>query len=278
VALVMTNSPLYVELLYAVWWEGLTAVPINAKLHREEAAYILEHSGAKVCFVTADLESDIGGLEGRCGQLMRVITAGSDAYAELLREAGTAEPHGRRATMSPGSFTPAARPAVQGRDDQPPQHRDDDAVLLCRCRCDPSGRQRAACGADVARLRPVQLSARAVRGESDRSGAGPFRSTEVFALCRSFKGVALFAAPTMVNRLIGHARSHSPDLHGLKSIIYGGGPMYLEDIKQALEVIGERLVQIYGQGECPMAITALSREHIAAAHIRAGKRDSAQWA
>jgi long-chain acyl-CoA synthetase len=40
--------------------------------------------------------------------------------------------------------------------------------------------------------------------------------------------------------------------------------MYLEDIKQALEVIGERLVQIYGQGECPMAITALSREHIAA--------------
>src|SRR4051794_30814728 len=57
VALVMTNSPLYVELLYAAWWAGLAAVPINAKLHREEAAYILEHSGAKVCFVTADLES-----------------------------------------------------------------------------------------------------------------------------------------------------------------------------------------------------------------------------
>ena len=27
--------------------------------------------------------------------------------------------------------------------------------------------------------------------------------------------------------------------------------------------MGERFVQIYGQGECPMAITALSRAHIA---------------
>jgi long-chain acyl-CoA synthetase len=39
--------------------------------------------------------------------------------------------------------------------------------------------------------------------------------------------------------------------------------MYLEDIKHALDVAGERFVQIYGQGECPMAITALGRAHIA---------------
>ena len=45
VALMMTNSPFYIELLYAAWWGGLTAVPVNAKLHREEAAYILDHSG-----------------------------------------------------------------------------------------------------------------------------------------------------------------------------------------------------------------------------------------
>jgi long-chain acyl-CoA synthetase len=50
---------------------------------------------------------------------------------------------------------------------------------------------------------------------------------------------------------------------GFKTIIYGGGPMYTEDIRKALSVMGNRFVQIYGQGECPMTITALSREHLA---------------
>src|SRR5512132_636343 len=59
VALFMTNSPYYIELLYAAWWSGLTVVPVNAKLHREEAAYILDHSGARACFVTGDLASEI---------------------------------------------------------------------------------------------------------------------------------------------------------------------------------------------------------------------------
>lgn len=38
--------------------------------------------------------------------------------------------------------------------------------------------------------------------------------------------------------------------------------MYLADIVEAVEVLGERFVQVYGQGECPMAITALSRRDV----------------
>jgi acyl-CoA synthetase (AMP-forming)/AMP-acid ligase II len=55
VALAMSNSPEYVEILYAVWHAGLTAVPMNAKLHRREFAYILDHSGTRLCFATPDL-------------------------------------------------------------------------------------------------------------------------------------------------------------------------------------------------------------------------------
>jgi long-chain acyl-CoA synthetase len=45
----------------------------------------------------------------------------------------------------------------------------------------------------------------------------------------------------------------------LKSIIYGGGPMYVEDALRALDLFGPKLVQIYGQGEAPMTITGLSK-------------------
>lgn len=38
--------------------------------------------------------------------------------------------------------------------------------------------------------------------------------------------------------------------------------MYVADIREALRVMGPKFVQIYGMGEIPMTITALSREHI----------------
>jgi len=44
----------------------------------------------------------------------------------------------------------------------------------------------------------------------------------------------------------------------LKSIVYGGGPMYVSDAQRALARLGPRLTQIYGQGESPMTITVLT--------------------
>jgi len=102
---------------------------------------------------------------------------------------------------------------------------------------------------------------------------GHFDPPEIFALSRRWPGMAFFAAPTMVHRLVAWARQNDPDLSGLKTIIYGGGPMYLEDIKQALDAMGDRFVQIYGQGECPMAITVLPRSEIASrSHPRWAER------
>ena len=57
------------------------------------------------------------------------------------------------------------------------------------------------------------------------------------------------------------------DTSNLKLIVYGGGPMYVEDTLAALERFGPKLSQLYGQGESPMTITALpaavhaEREH-----------------
>ena len=59
VAIAAKNSPDYVEVLYAIWHAGLAAVPANAKLHGAELGYILEHSGARVCFASAGLDGEI---------------------------------------------------------------------------------------------------------------------------------------------------------------------------------------------------------------------------
>jgi long-chain acyl-CoA synthetase len=59
----------------------------------------------------------------------------------------------------------------------------------------------------------------------------------------------------------------------LRTIVYGGGPMYLADLDAATAAFGNRLAQIYGQGESPMTITALSKHHHAdRAHPRHRQR------
>ena len=48
IALFRPNSPDYLVTLYAIWFAGGVAVPINAKLHPAEAAWIVGHAEASL--------------------------------------------------------------------------------------------------------------------------------------------------------------------------------------------------------------------------------------
>lgn len=90
-----------------------------------------------------------------------------------------------------------------------------------------------------------------------------FDSDEIIALAQSRGNLVFFAAPTMVKRLIAAAKAQGFDGTGIRTIIYGGGPMYANDIDEALACFGPRFVQIYGQGETPMTISVLPRDLVA---------------
>ena len=100
--------------------------------------------------------------------------------------------------------------------------------------------------------------------------SGGVDGDEIVALIRRWPGLSFFAAPTMVRRLASDSAVRTADLSNLKTIIYGGAPMYLADLEDALAVFGPRLAQIYGQGETPMTITALSKQDHAAS-------DRSEW-
>jgi long-chain acyl-CoA synthetase len=89
--------------------------------------------------------------------------------------------------------------------------------------------------------------------------SGGFDAAELVALSQRWGQLVLFAAPTMVKRLVDHIETKGASADGFKTLIYGGGPMYAADMRRALDVMGQRFVQIYGQGESPMTITALPR-------------------
>ena len=262
VALAMGNGAEYLEIFYAAWHAGLVVVPMNAKLHPREFAYILEHAGARVCFSSSGLTEAIEKLRAELPGLERVIEADSAEYRALLADLPSA--------MHAGSADDAAWLFYTSGTTGRPKgvtitHRNVMAMCLnyfasvdsitpqdCVLHAAPMSH-----GSGMYNFPHVLAGANQVIPDS-----GHFDPAEIFSLSAHWRGVTMFAAPTMVHRLVAHARAHAPALDGLKTVVYGGGPMYLQDILEALAVLGPRFAQIYGQGEAPMTITALSKWHI----------------
>jgi long-chain acyl-CoA synthetase len=273
VVLVMRNVPEYVLLLLAGWYAGLTMVPVNAKLHPRELEYIFGHSGARVGFVTSDLIDAVAPLPPKLAGLERILEVGSAEFRQLLdgdpipmTEVGagdvawlfytsgtTGRPKG--AMLSHRNLLAMTLSYFADVDHVAPG----EAILHAAPMSHGSG------------LYILPHAAQAACQVVPASGA--FDPAEIFELCAVHRGVTLFGAPTMVRRLAAHPAAARSDHPGLKTIVYGGGPMYLADLDQAQAAFGHRLAQIYGQGESPMCITALDkRAHADTSHPRHRER------
>ncbi len=267
VAIVMTNSPEYLEAMFAIWHAGLVVVPVNARLHRDEIAYIIEHSGSKVAITDLDHAGDVQSLVGSTGALqaapiapgdewqamigsppMALVERSGDHPAWLFYTSGTTgRPKG--ATLTNRNLLMMSLSYFADIDQVGPE----DSILHAAPLSHGSG------------LYGLPHIARGALSVIPHSGG--VDAAEIASLLRRWTGVSFFAAPTMVKRLAGDPAITGSDLSNLKTIIYGGAPMYLADLEDALAVFGPRLAQIYGQGETPMTITGLSKaDHADTAH------------
>lgn len=256
VALILNNSPQYIELMYACWHAGLIVVPVNAKLHKSDFAYILKHSGAVLCFTSAKLASVIGAIED-CS-LKISIQVESEAYRQLLGHTAL-EPVICDAKDPAWLFytsgtTGRAKGAILS-------HRN----LMVMCQCYFSDVDRGAPWRSILHAAPMSHGsglyglAHVVQGSCHVIPvSGGFDPAEIFQLIEHWPDVVFFAAPTMVKRLVEFETD--ADTSNLKVIIYGGGPMYVDDLLAGLNRFGSKFAQLYGQGESPMTITAMSAQ------------------
>lgn len=258
VAIVMRNRPEYLEAQFAAWHAGLVAVPVNARLHRDEIAYVLDHSGTRLVFTDEEHVDDVEPLRDTIDTLettvvipgpqwdrltsaapMPLLDRGRDDAAWLFYTSGTTgRPKG--ATLTHGNLLMAS---LSYYADIGPV-----AAPDCVLHAAPLSH-----GSGLYGLPHVAKGAASVFPAS-----GALDGAELLTLLARWPGMSFFAAPIMVKRLAADPALSGADLSGLKTIIYGGAPMYLSDLEAALETFGPRLTQIYGQGETPMTITGLS--------------------
>ena len=245
VGIAAKNCPEYYELMFACWHAGLVAVPMNAKLHAKEFAYIVENSGAKATFVSSDLESalpqamPIGEIAKLRADPMPVAEVKPDDAAWLFYTSGTTGvPKG--ATLTHRNLLFMTLAYFTDIDKLGPN----DSILHPAPLSHGSG-----CYA----LPHFAAGAVNVIPES-----ASFEPWEIFELLDYWHGSSFFAAPTMVVRLLS-SKAARPPKH-LKTLIYGGAPMYVADALRGIELFGPRLYQLYGQGEAPMTITGLPQD------------------
>lgn len=259
VAIVMHNRPEYLEALFAIWHAGLVAVPINARLHRDEIAYILDHCESAVVVTDADHADDVESLVGSVPSLQAAVVAPGERWTGLT--ASSSAPLADRRPDDPAWLFYTSGTTGRPKGATLTQRNLLMMSLSYFADIDPVTTHDAILhaaplshGSGLYGLPHVARGAASVTPQS-----GGVDGDEIAAILERWPGLSFFAAPTMVKRLAADRAVAAADLSHLKTIIYGGAPMYLTDVEEALGVFGPRMAQIYGLGESPMTITALSK-------------------
>ncbi len=265
VAIVSRNAVEYIETLYACWWAGLVAVPVNARLHPQELYFILGDCGARWVFADREWASALVPPAG----VERVIEFGTRDHAGLLGGALQQQPAER------ASVAPAWLFYTSGTTGRPKGVEITHGNLRAMSGCFVKDVEAITPGDAI--LHPAPLShgsglyvvPHVARGAvSVIPESGGFDAAETLRLIAHWNRSLLFAAPTMVKRLVDSPALAGAALAHLKCLVFGGGPMYVADCRAAFAALGPRLAQIYGQGESPMTITAMDRRMLGDAVAR----------
>lgn len=260
VALVMENCSEFLVILFAIWRAEMTAIPLNFKLHPKEFSWIFKNSGVDLVFASQNLASEIifdktiislGSKDYKAhfkGERSSVEDVNSNIPAWIFYTSGTTGnpkgavlSHQNILSMSYAYFADVGEVTEQ------------DTRLHCAPLSHGSG------------LYAIPFI---LKGANNIISPTGFDPDYIMNVLSNKKNISFFAAPTMI-KLLMESNSVGGDISGLKTICYGGGPMYLSDIKEALHIFGQSLYQLYGQGESPMTISNVTK----AMHFGSGKID-----
>jgi acyl-CoA synthetase (AMP-forming)/AMP-acid ligase II len=266
--LCMENCAEFLEMLFACWAAGLCAVPVNARLHFREVEHIARDSSARLLVATPSLAGNLVPLVGQVEPLSAVISTGTDEYSALLARAAPAPPIEQAPTDRAWLFY------TSGTTGRPKGATLTHRNLLFMSYCyyadveQVDERDTNLHAAPLSHGAGLYALPHLLRG-SHQVVLPHFDVDAILDALQRHSRVSMFAAPTMLIRLVHAPAAAAAELRNLRTICYGGGPMYVADLERALELLGPRLYQLYGQGESPMTITGLSqRMHADKAHPR----------
>jgi long-chain acyl-CoA synthetase len=255
----MNNGPEVIETFFACWKLGLVVVPVNARLHPDEVAFHARDCGAIALVHGSEYAAGAAGVEvshrivvrgdgplgyedivaAGAGAPDRTVALPDEAPAWLFYTSGTTgRPKG--ATLTHGNLTYVVLGWCADLHCVQPE----DVVLHCA----PLSH-----GAGFLALTAVARGAESVV-------LPRFEAAAALRAIEAHRVTATWMVPTQIRLILDEPTLAERDLSSLTHLVYGGSPIHLEDLTEAVERLGPVLCQLYGQGETPMTISWLRRE------------------
>ncbi|CAB3745574.1 Long-chain-fatty-acid--CoA ligase [Paraburkholderia sediminicola] len=258
VAIISTNRFEAFEVYLAALAAGMTATPLNPKLHVDEISLTLADSGASALVFSPEFANAVETLRASHPEISQWICMerceGAGFYGDLLEGEGDAPP---AVTIDPDDtawlfYTSGTTGRPKGVMET---HRNLVSMvqqLRLGILQDADENDRMIHFAPIAHATAsVGLVHLSVGAAQVFPGLSRFDPPKVLEAIERFSATASFMAPTMVQMLL-----QSPDIgrysvRSLKNVLCSGAPMYAEVLRRAIEVFGPVFCQSYGQSEAP---------------------------
>jgi acyl-CoA synthetase (AMP-forming)/AMP-acid ligase II len=243
IAFIGNNCHQFVEFYFAAAKAGLVSVPVNARFSAEEAAYIIRNSEAATLIYGDDMEAVVKGIRESVPEITRYISTGKSeasalSYEGLLESASDEEPP---IQVSPDDmtmimYTSGATGAPKG--------------VVATQRNITANTNTMCLELDIV---PEDVTALAMPIYHNgglwptmsivyRGGTNilmpRFDLDALLQIIQDRKVTFLNLVPTMLLRLVSHPNLSSYDLDSLRTIMYAGAPIPLEQLKNAMRILG----------------------------------------
>ena len=269
IAFCLANSPRILEVIYGCFAAGLVVVPINARLHPREMAYIVTNSGAKVLVHGAEYQAGIieaiDAFEGLGTRVCLDAVDGARPYADLLAAEGALT-----AAVEVGATDPCWLFYTSGTTGRPKGAIWTHRMVRCVVMNYLADLHNIQPGEVVLHAAPMSHGSGIVALPAVARGAtqvvlepASFEPASLFATIERHRvGHVAFLAPTQIIKMLDDFEPGRFDLSSLNAITYGGAPIHVVHLRHAIAAFGPVFVQLFGQGESPITITGMTaRRH-----------------
>ena len=267
VGLLVPNCPEGLEAILGPMQAGMAVVPMNSRLHPDEHAYMLNDSGAFTLIYAEDFVSHVARMREGLDTVKHFICIGRNTGGDLSYEALLEE----QKPSAPDPVIEADELAwlfyTSGTTGHPKGAMLTHRVLITMAEqflldIDPAAPGDVLLhGAPITHGSGLAIFHHIARGTASAfPSARSFDPPRIFEAIERYRATTMFLVPTMINMLLASPERGHHDLSSLKTVFYGGAPMYVEQLTEALRVFGPIFVQIFGQGEAPMTCTSLPKE------------------
>jgi long-chain acyl-CoA synthetase len=262
VAVLMSNRPEHVESDCAAALGGFIKVPLNYRLHPRELSYMIQDSGAKLLIgekefihkVDVDIpklevgEKYEGWLLRQSEDYPKAEVQEDDVFAIMYTSGTTGRPKGgmlSHRNMIAGALSLAFACEVTAED-------------------------------TIGHVAPLTHGSNFLSHIAWLFGLtqvvfNQFNPKEFIGDVEKEQVTILFLVPTMINLMIQDRDFDPAQLEHVKSINMAGSPIAAVKLQKALNLLGPKFVQTYGQVEAPMAITTMPRHELSARLESCGK-------